>query len=351
MGSYLVKLSPLEPYFFGGERNFDFGQVSRKMKQSYFIRSQETPAQTTLLGALRYAVLYANDALIRDFADAAQKSHAAELVGPKSFSFDERCDFGWIRSISPLFILEDGHYLVPAPMNHKICEKKKNYTPMKITHCKDVLLSAEDGLIATDYDAKAGCAAGWMNVDCGEIICSSDFFEGVVRLGIDTHRAEREDEGGYFKKEYMRLKRGSFAFFAEMEKVPQRLLDGITVFLGQNKSAFLLRMQARQNDVAARVQQMLESRTDLPYWYALGDCLMNNSPSGFHIARTRLFRHLTTSADNRYYHRYNKTETLYRLVEGGSVFYGPEPEDAKDVVCNKIGMNHFIYVGGGKHED
>ncbi len=351
MGSFLVTLSPLEPYFFGGERNFDFGQVRRKMKQSYFIRSQETPAQTTLLGALRYAVLYANDALIRNFTDAAQKKHAADLVGPKSFSFGERSDFGWIHSISPLFILEDSHYLVPAPMNHKESGKAKRYTPMKIERCEDVLSSVEDGLIAVDYDAKAGCTAGWVNVDSGEMIPPSDLFEGVVRLGIDTHRAEREEEGGYFKKEYKRLKRGSFAFFAEMEKVPERLLDGVTVFLGQNKSAFLLRMQAHQNDLADLVQQMLESRMDMPFWYALGDCLMNNSPSGFHIVRTRLFRHLTTSADNRYYHRYNKTEKLYRLVEGGSVFYGSEPEGADEAICNKIGMNHFIYVGGGKHED
>lgn len=30
MGKYLIKLKPLEPYFFGGERTFGFGKKQSK---------------------------------------------------------------------------------------------------------------------------------------------------------------------------------------------------------------------------------------------------------------------------------------------------------------------------------
>ena len=38
MGAYLVKFTPLEPYFFGNERNFGYGLAKNK---TYFIESNE----------------------------------------------------------------------------------------------------------------------------------------------------------------------------------------------------------------------------------------------------------------------------------------------------------------------
>lgn len=81
MASYLIKLTPLEPYFFGGERNFSFGKSKKETKPSYYIKSLEAPSQTTLLGALRYAVLAASNALITDYGDALQREKCKELVG------------------------------------------------------------------------------------------------------------------------------------------------------------------------------------------------------------------------------------------------------------------------------
>ena len=55
MGKYLIKLKPLEPYFFGGERTFGFGKKT-KQKQPYYIVSEYIPSQPTLFGTLRYIV-------------------------------------------------------------------------------------------------------------------------------------------------------------------------------------------------------------------------------------------------------------------------------------------------------
>ena len=56
---YLVTFKPVEPYFFGNEKNFAFRGQEKQMQlsNSYFIRSEKMPAQTTLLGVLRYLLL------------------------------------------------------------------------------------------------------------------------------------------------------------------------------------------------------------------------------------------------------------------------------------------------------
>ena len=53
MSTYLVRLTPQEPYFFGNEKNLEFkGQKNRgQMTNRYYIKSERTPLQTTLLGA------------------------------------------------------------------------------------------------------------------------------------------------------------------------------------------------------------------------------------------------------------------------------------------------------------
>ena len=43
MGAYLIKFTPLEPYFFGNEKNFGYGLRKNK---TYFIESNEVPEQS-----------------------------------------------------------------------------------------------------------------------------------------------------------------------------------------------------------------------------------------------------------------------------------------------------------------
>ena len=49
MNTYLVRLTPQEPYFFGNEKNLEFkGQKNRgQMTNRYYIKSERTPLQTT----------------------------------------------------------------------------------------------------------------------------------------------------------------------------------------------------------------------------------------------------------------------------------------------------------------
>lgn len=52
MSKYLIKLRPLEPYFFGDENTFRIGEENR-----YYISSILTPAASIILGTFRYELL------------------------------------------------------------------------------------------------------------------------------------------------------------------------------------------------------------------------------------------------------------------------------------------------------
>lgn len=352
MASYLIKLTPLEPYFFGGERNFSFGKSKKETKPSYYIKSLEAPSQTTLLGALRYAVLAASNALITDYGDALQREKCKELVGKNSFSFAHEREYGKIDKIYPLFILENDTYYIPTPMNHN--NDFGTYSPLHVVECKDVSLSCANGLYAEDYKAKKGCGGGWLKLDNGLEVNRSNkehpLFSSTVRVGINAHRTDGhlDDKNSFFKKECKILNKGCFAFFADIdESVGDKLTGGMTVFLGQNKSAFRLEAEKRPNDLFEKIESALAGKSCRSFYYAIGDCYLTEVPEDMYIANTQLFRHLTTDyARSSFYYRINKCESLYKLVRAGAVFYTDSEVFAQNKNCQKIGMNTLIKIKG-----
>ena len=94
MSTYLVRLTPQEPYFFGNEKclTFDDGNPRGQMTNRYYIKSERTPLQTTLLGAMRYI-----------FLPEKKYNFGKEYIGEESFKienngsdihqFDENTDF------------------------------------------------------------------------------------------------------------------------------------------------------------------------------------------------------------------------------------------------------------------
>lgn len=362
MKSYLITLRPLEPYFFGGERGFGYGAVKGSLKQRYFISSLDTPSQTTLLGALRYAVLAANNALI-NYDDGSQDRQTADaLVGGESFDFSQKKSFGAIGGIHPLFILDGDDIIVPTPMNHKAKKCECHYDPMQVLDCPDGITLCGGNVYSPDYKAKDGCGGGWLNLTDKLIIPSSfdptsktGLFQSVVRVGINSHRSEtaeiRNDDESYFKKEYKLLRRGEFAFYADIDPEHIGTLEkGVTVYLGQNKSVFALKAVERANDLEKRISDALHGCADSDFWYSPADYRMNSPYKGFMIADSRLFRYLRTGKNSSYYHRISKSKELYRLLNAGAVFYGDEADfikDETDDIAHTIGMNNLIKITKG----
>ena len=99
--TWLVRLIPLSPFFFGSERNFSAG--SDPGKANYISRSNYFPQQTSLLGMLRYELLLQYGLLPISNKNSGTVS---KIIGDASFdpSSSYKQNFGYIKRLSPVFI-------------------------------------------------------------------------------------------------------------------------------------------------------------------------------------------------------------------------------------------------------
>ena len=79
MSIYLVRYTPLEPYFFGNEKTFGYGSVKNK---TYYVESSELPSQSGLFGTLRYCCI-----------SGSRKNYEIdpEEIGSESFNIQSSC--------------------------------------------------------------------------------------------------------------------------------------------------------------------------------------------------------------------------------------------------------------------
>ena len=97
------------------------------MSNQYFIKSETVPAQTTILGMLRYLLLPVKKSNFADYTDADKKINA-QAVGSSSFDFEQKDRrFGIIKEISPVFLIKNDEIFMKTPFDHKTGEK--TYTP------------------------------------------------------------------------------------------------------------------------------------------------------------------------------------------------------------------------------
>lgn len=356
MPKYLIKLTPLEPYFFGGERTFGF-DMAKGQVQKYYIVSEKVPSQTTLFGTLRYIILSQKNALIGG-DDAA---NAANYVGAESFSFDKALKnknqgFGKINSISPLFLIQGDKWLIPTPYNHNPGDKNapnEKYTPFTMT---ELPVASGDGftIYPEDFKTKNGYGGGYTSLSDLTIIKDDDIFKTDVRTGINSHRTEDtskgiEDDGSFFKKERIMLEKDySFAFIAEL-KEEMECLPGI-VFMGQDKSPFRYEIKETAEDLTKCVEEAFKGVNYNTLQYALSDImpvseqfLPKEAKLKYYIADTKVLRNLETEnySAKEYHARLKKSPKLYKLMRAGSVFF-TENKLYENEALKKIGLNIIV---------
>jgi len=360
----LIKLTPLEPYFLGGERIFDIvskeegGKKSLEENKYYFIRSLDTPSQTTLFGVLRY--LGIKDPSKGNYLDDEDKNN----IGSNSFNLipNDSSGFGRINSISPLHLYYDGKYLLPTPFDHKCGQENgESNEAEKYSYFDDysdpIATSHGEKILPKDYNAKVGLANSWFTIDDNEI--HSDIIKGVVRTGINKNRTDK----AFFKKEYKCLKKGySFTFTADIEEGYDFLftkdddsdvsrLNKRTVYLGQGKSPFfaqvsLMKKELPTLDPKSLRKGMVYAQSDL---YYAGDIQTLYNDCKFVCVKTRDFRIFTTN--------YGKKSSKDRFIKGnniqliraGSMFWPNDIESFKSKITNQhaaiAGFNQII-IGG-----
>lgn len=387
---YRCCFSPVDVYFFGGEKNFPFGQQSLAEKKEYFIRSEDFPSQSTVFGAIRFmlldkAGLLDNGAGARSAEDPSLCEKQGVLIGRKGFSMAEKDamgEYGILKGISPLFLYdkENGKKLLPAPLNH--CGKAaslpaetssgdaqrnghyETYIPLSFKKYEDIHTDLGGAILPDDYRAKSGLTDGFLVLDGkNEIIKRED----VIGQMVQTRIARGMEQGGLFKMEFKYLK-DSYSFCV-MVKVDapdcpdsrqMPFYDHGIVFMGMEKSTFQYDVlevnKATFQELKNAIQKIrMTDMDDVSVYYAASDCYMSTGQRSvplFWILQKKNLRTLERQKGTDY-HSSMKKSRLYQMVRAGSVFYVRKDEEMEKEFLGRfdypglkqIGFNQIIRTG------
>lgn len=198
MSTYLIKLTPLDKFFFGQKKTFGDDNAN------YFVYSSLFPQQTALLGLLRYQLLQIAGEEVFKNNKIQDKEKAAELIGEQSFSpfAEKKLQFGIIESLSPVFIIDkknkDEYFL---PVGRRF-QKEKGEDLYELLH-----LSCEDGCppIFSKYKSKKGMASCWLSSKSHTLLNEEDFFTKDERIGIRKDYEGATNDDAFFRQRYYRF--------------------------------------------------------------------------------------------------------------------------------------------------
>ena len=275
MSTYLIKLTPLDKFFFGQKKTFGDDNAN------YFVYSSHFPQQTTLLGLLRYQLLQiAGEEVFKD-NKIQDTNKAAKLIGEQSFSpfVKDKLQFGIIQSLSPVFIIDkkkdEGkeEYFLPVG---KRFQKKKEKAPYSLLHlscedeCPPIFESRESQKEKEEaYDPKKGLASCWLSSKSHTLLNEEDFFTKDERIGIRKDYEGATNDDAFFCQRYYRFKNFKkvvedeeakvckqppvrvhdfcFATVLETEKaIEHEKLNGRIVYLGGERQPFLMEVSKEE---------------------------------------------------------------------------------------------------------
>lgn len=371
---YLIRLTPLEPYYFGSERTFGTAN------DSYFVRSNLFPQQTGLLGMIRKEILIQTN-LFKPFykysGEEQDKMHG--LIGKGSFEMFCDKSFGIIRKISPLYIAMGNTFYMITPRDHSVYsvqagskQKNKTYMPFSFKIDRTVRFylgnGEQDSVFFGEYKAKDGLTSSFTDSE-GNLLSVDDLFTRVERVGIQKNYEGGTEEKAFFKQVSYKMAKGySFCFGLTLEKNEKlKKLKGSIVNLGGEKSAFKMDVEELDNERK-------------PFSFtSIGQTVSKDFPPNIHkivllsdayveknIYNNTLFA-LTDTVDfrNTSYKKdkdgkkrdvFCKSSVKFNFIKRGSVFLvqSNKTSDVENILnkkhLQKIGYNHFISLKGANNE-
>lgn len=355
MSTYLVRMTPVEPFTFGGEKGFKFNE--KEKNSSYYQMSKDTPEQTTILGMLRYLALQ-NQSMVKPFGTytAEEKKQMESLIGKSSFSFDaSEFQMGKIYSVSPLFIVDGKKELdkmsvyVKSPLNNMSHDR---YEPMEME--KEPLHTSK-GTIRIPTNESLGTKTwlnyGFINIGSKEepkAVFEDSLFDSTLLTGNRKNGSD-SDEDGFFKREVKWFHNKGYAFAVYVECEDGLLPEKALASMGLRKSSFMVEtILVEKNDLEERIGNALKS--DEVWYYALGDVLPEYLEyNSYAIVFRKQIRSIQTNMEEKEFHRaVRRNERLYNLVEAGSVFYEEAPQVRENDNLKRAGYNWIIKIGGTK---
>ena len=333
MPKFLIKLTPIGPYFFGDENAFRFGEKI----ESYYIKSLPVPPMTSVIGMLRYVLLEESGVIKVDGNyDKSSREKMNELIGENGYSVELENSMGKIADLSPLFIVdENGGKYIQTPLNHKTSENI--YTPLAMraetikTSHGDIKLP-----IMEEFNAKDTVGISYMNIRTKKI--EKELFLEEERVGINKKKTDE----AFFKKMYYNLKSGySFAFVADIDFA----LKDTICYMGREKSAF--KLTALPVEEKYDVINEIQNNFDYSFSYAMSDLILKEKIkySDYAMVQTGSVRMLKTEYDAGKL-KIRRHETRYNVIKAGSVFM--KCPDKDNFYKDAFGLNKIIELGGSK---
>ena len=359
-----IRLKPLEPFFFGDDRGFPYGEGDKKRigRSSYYVRSMNLPLQTTLFGTLRYLGIAEKHSSYRLTAEDT------ENIGGSSFDyFRPQQSFGRIEGISSLYLENaQGDLFIRAPLDHNMDKDTKTYQPFTFSETF-IKTAAGERLLPKDYKAKCGLADAFLCVTDGNnsILHADRIFHEEEDVGIGIW------EKAYFKMQFVRMEKGfSFVYFATLRDGFPEIKDHV-VFMGRRKSAFAVETEPAAEPLFSLPGFAGQAGNEaVRKCYLLSDtCLFAGNDAGtgcisYKVSDLEAVYSVTQTLTARAYQtiycderesgqkgRFQKSEKLLRLLRAGSVFwYRKENEETfkkmfENSTTRVAGLNQ-IKIGG-----
>ncbi|WP_026896299.1 type III-B CRISPR module-associated Cmr3 family protein [Clostridiisalibacter paucivorans] len=322
---YLIKLKPIENFFFGGEKTFE-NKNEKGERENYIVTSKDFPQQTTILGMIRKEIIRQKGLLKSNWNyNNKEMEKIKGLIGKGSFNINNTDqEFGIINKISPVFLYsskENNFYIkMPKDQNLKCENSTKKYIPFKAE--KRVKSNFGQVLLPEEYNAKKGLSNQFISFDGKNIKEYKDIFSEDKRVGNKKNVENELEKETLFKEISYRLNpKICFCFTLDIRDNDFNLEDNI-VYLGANKSAFKMEVEKTDIDLIERIK--IERNNDRVL--LLGDTYIEDVSEycQFYVATTTDFRNRTTryfldKTKNKY--TFNRINTKYTFLEKGSVFY------------------------------
>lgn len=352
---YLVKLKPLDKFFFGREQTFE--------EDNYFAKSALFPQQTQLLGMLRKEILIQNSFLTQkrrgEWVDKPKAEEAKKYVGAERFKLEAESeqDFGAIHNISELFLIDKDdnlYYLSAKDDGLRLEGIEENLPKLKFLDTDNLY---------TEKESKKLTPKIFSSNKEYEI---SDIFTEDTQIGIAKGRDGATDDNAFFKKTSYKLNPDfNFAFVLELHEEPHIKLTQSIVTLGGERSLFKMELENAHilcdsyKDEIKKLYMpekasklILLSDTYIPEdsktIFSFATFAITDSVAVKTIdSKVTKWKKKSKDIENYFF---TKSKKIYNFFKRGSVFYAPQKELKalinKNENLQKIGYNKYTILEG-----
>jgi CRISPR-associated protein Cmr3 len=339
MPNYQIKITPLEYYFFGGEKH------NEDLTTNYFVESNDYPQQTTLLGLIRYFLLEKNNLLGGKSLPEIKREEAKLLIGESSFDYENQSQmFGAIKSISPLYFTDGKQNYTFAPIDIEF-----DLSPDFILNKDTKPFNAKDySKLLKQY---------LVGANDGKPKSLDSIIKPVPQIGNEKERKEN----AFYKQNMKRLEKDwSFVIDVNIEEIldendendKDKIIKEQDYYLPFGGEKCFFRLSFKKQPAVDFVYSEKHER-NVSSIVCISDCFVPNSilkRTAFAINNFISFRNLISAINTANFHALKAGKEVkdsmvrsdrYQLLQRGSVLYFSDKKERDDVKTEIERMNGF----------